>query len=100
MPGAATRSVTLSPRPERNERATVSAGWLDAYLNAHLRRVPGLGGVTIYAGYRLSSPDADGCNWSGTVTPIADARAPSTELIDAALMPIVQNARARFNLSE
>lgn len=100
MHRAATRTATLRTRTRRYERSTVSARWLDEYLNGQLHRVPGLNGVTIYAGYRLSSPDADGCNWSGTVAPIADARAPSTDRIDAALTPIVKNARARFNLSE
>lgn len=82
------------------KRAAISPQKLDRYLTAQLQKVPGFAGVTVYAGYRLRQPDADGCNWSGQAVPIHGVRAPAPEVIAATLRPILQTARARFNLSE
>jgi hypothetical protein len=84
----------------RNRRQFVSASELDAYLTAQLRRTGGFGTVRIAAGYRLQRDDANGCNWSGDVTVIQGMRSPASDVIAAALRPIVGVARARFNLSE
>jgi hypothetical protein len=78
----------------------ISAGRLDRHLTARLRRSGAFETVRVSAGYRLRVPDASGCNWSGRVVPIHGLRAPAREIIEAALSPIVEAARARFNLSE
>jgi hypothetical protein len=80
------------------KRITVAAADLDRYLNEQLQRVRGFENIRLSAGYRLSSPDADGCNWSGKMTCLHGPRAPAREVIDATLRPIVAAARARFNL--
>jgi hypothetical protein len=82
------------------KRMAVPAATLDDILTQELHRVPGFEAVGVSAGYRLSAPDAQGCNWSGRVVPMHGVRAPPAEAIAAALLPIVQLARARYNLSE
>jgi hypothetical protein len=84
----------------RSTRAVISPGRLDRHLTARLRRSGAFETVRVSAGYRLRVPDASGCNWSGRVVPIHGLRAPAPEIIEAALRPIVQAARARFNISE
>jgi hypothetical protein len=81
-------------------REEVSASTLDCYLTEQLHRIPGFAEVEVSAGYRLSAPDASGCNWSGNVVLRRGSRAPRLDLITAALRPIVRKARARFNMSE
>jgi len=82
------------------KRISVAAVDLDRYLNQRLHRVRGFENIRLSAGYRLSTPDSDGCNWSGDVTCMHGPRAPAREAIDAALRPIVADARARFNLGD
>jgi hypothetical protein len=84
----------------RSKRAVISADRLDRYLTRRLHKIPGFDKVSVSAGYRLRAPDADGCNWSGDVVPVHGVRAPPSEVIAATLRPIVQDARARYNLSE
>jgi hypothetical protein len=48
----------------------------------------------------LNAPDVQGRNWSGDVVLLRGPGAPPTEVIEAALGPIVGWARERFNLSE
>jgi hypothetical protein len=84
----------------RNERQFVSASELDAYLTTQLHRTDGFGTVRVAAGYRLRRDDANGCNWSGDVTVIQSMHSPASDVIAAALRPIVGMARTRFNLSE
>ncbi|MFZ0008279.1 MAG: hypothetical protein WAK94_08600 [Steroidobacteraceae bacterium] len=84
----------------RSNRTIISAGQLDRHLTARLHRSGAFETVRVSAGYRLRVPDASGCNWSGRVVPIHGLRAPAREIIEAALRPIVEAARARFNLSE
>lgn len=84
----------------RPNQTMISAGRLDRHLTARLRRSGAFETVRVSAGYRLRVPDASGCNWSGRVVPIHGLRAPAREIIEAALSPIVEAARARFNLSE
>ena len=81
-------------------REEIPASRLDQYLTRQLHRVPGFDAVDVSAGYRLSVPDAGGCNWSGNVVLLYDRCAPRPELTAAALRPIVRAARARFNMSE
>lgn len=81
-------------------REEIPASRLDRYLTQQLHRVPGFDAVDVSAGYRLSVPDARGCNWSGNVVLLHGLRAPRRELTAAALRPIVRAARARFNMSE
>lgn len=81
-------------------RTTISPVRLDRHLTTQLRRSGAFDGVRLSAGYRLRAPDASGCNWSGHVVAIYGLRAPSQEIIEAALRPIIAAARARFNLSE
>jgi hypothetical protein len=81
-------------------RTLISAVRLDRYLTARLHQSGAFRTVRVSAGYRLRVPDASGCNWSGHVVPIHGLRAPASEIIEAALRPIVAAARARFNLSE
>jgi hypothetical protein len=86
----------VSPR----NRAIISAVRLDRHLTARLRQSGAFQTVRVWAGYRLRVPDASGCNWSGHVIATHGLRAPAAEIIEAALRPIVEAARARFNLSE
>lgn len=88
------------PRVSRPRRTVISAVRLDRHLTARLRHSGPFETVRVSAGYRLRVPDASGCNWSGDVVAIHGLRAPSREIIEAALRPIVEAARARFNLSE
>lgn len=81
-------------------REEVPASRLDRYLTQQLHRVPGFEAVQVSAGYRLSLPDARGCNWSGKVVLLHGSRAPPRDVVAAALRPIVRTARARFNMSE
>jgi hypothetical protein len=85
---------------KRQQREEVSAATLDCYLTEQLHRLPGFDAVEVSAGYRLTAPDARGCNWSGNVVLLRGSRAPRLDLITAALRPIVRKARARFNMSE
>ena len=82
------------------KRTVISAETLDRYLTDRLHEIPGFETVSVSAGYRLRAPDDHGCNWSGNVVPMHGLRAPLTDVIAAALLPIVRCARARFNLSE
>jgi hypothetical protein len=81
-------------------REEIPASRLDRYLTQQLHRVPGFDAVDVSAAYRLSAPDARGCNWSGNVVLVHGSRAPLPEVVAAALRPIVRAARARFNMSE
>jgi hypothetical protein len=81
-------------------RVAISAEMLDDILTQALHRVPGFEAVDVSAGYRLSGPDEEGCNWSGRVVALHSVRAPPSEAIAAALSPIVRSARGRYNLSE
>jgi len=84
----------------RRNRAIISAVRLDRYLTARLRQSGVSETVKVWAGYRLRVPDASGCNWSGHVVATHGPRATAGEIIEAALRPVVEAARARFNLSE
>jgi hypothetical protein len=92
--------MTGRNRCVRPKRAVISAERLDRYLTSQLQKLPGFDAVTVSAGYRLRTPDVDGCNWSGDVVPVHGVRAPPAEEIAARLQPIVRAARARFNISE
>lgn len=81
-------------------RVAIPADTLDDILTTELHRLPGFEAVDVSAGYRLSAPDEEGCNWSGRVVPVHGVRAPPSDAIAAALTPIVRSARARYNLSE
>lgn len=81
-------------------RTAIPAARLDRYLTEQLHRAPGFETVSVSAGYRLSAPDVDGCNWSGKVVPLRGPSAPAADVIAAALRPIIRRARARFNMSE
>ena len=78
----------------RRNRAIISAVRLDRYLTARLRQSGVSETVKVWAGYRLRVPDASACNWSGHVVPIHGLRVPAREIIEAALRPIVEAARA------
>jgi hypothetical protein len=91
--------ATRRPSASR-PRITVPAARLDRYLTEYLRRTPGFEAVDLSAGYRLSAPDVHGRNWSGDVVHLRGPGAPASEIIEAALRPIVCRARERFNLSE
>jgi hypothetical protein len=82
------------------KRTIISAVRLDRHLTTKLRQSGAFETVRLSAGYRLRASDASGCNWSGHVVAIHGLRAPSQEIIEAALRPIVEAARARFNLRE
>lgn len=83
------------------KRTIISAVRLDRHLTERLRQsARAFETVRLAAGYRLRASDASGCNWSGHVVPMHGLRAPSHEIIETALRPIVAAARARFNLSE
>lgn len=83
------------------KRTIISAVRLDRHLTERLRQsARAFETVRLAAGYRLRANDASGCNWSGHVVPMHGLRAPSHEIIETALRPIVAAARARFNLSE
>lgn len=82
------------------KRTSISAVRLDRHLTARLHQSGAFESVRLSAGYRLRVPDASGCNWSGRVVAMHGLRAPSQEIIEAALRPIVEAARAQFNLSE
>ena len=94
------RAVAARTRIPNMKRITISAASLDQYLTEQLRRTSGFEDISLAAGYRLRTTDADGCNWSGDVVPLRGIRGPSSEVIAEALRPIVKTARARFNLSE
>ena len=83
-----------------SSRAEVPASQVDRYLTRRLHKLPGFGAVSISAGYRLRTPDEEGCNWSGAVVPVCGSHAPQTSIIVAALPPLVEAAKARFNLKE
>jgi hypothetical protein len=89
-------------RAQRKEqsRTAIPAARLDRYLTEQLHRAPGFESVSVSAGYRLSAPDVEGCNWSGKFVLLRGPRAPSSEAIAAALRPILRWACARFNMSE
>ena len=87
-------------RGKERPRLAVPARRLDCYLTEQLHRAPGFEAVSVSAGYRLNAPDVDGCNWSGNVVLLRGLRAPPSDVIAAALRPIVRWARARFNMSE
>lgn len=94
--GGGNRRITRNTR----KRVFISATELDQYLTEQLQKVPGFEQISVSAGYRLRTPDADGCNWSGDVVPLHGKRAPPPEVIAETLRPIVRHARARFNISE
>jgi hypothetical protein len=83
-----------------HKRVTISAARLDEYLTEQLHESAGFENVRLSAGYRLRTPDVDGCNWSGHVFPVHGTRGPTSEEIADAARPIVKAARARFNISE
>ena len=83
-----------------HRRVIISAARVDRYLTARLRQGGAFGTVRLSAGYRLRTPDASGCNWSGRVVAIHGPGGPTPETLAAALRPIIVAARARFNLSE
>jgi hypothetical protein len=99
-----TTVVTSRPRgaasASARRRVIVSAVRVDRYLTARLRQSAAFGTVRLSAGYRLRTPDASGCNWSGDVVAIHGPGGPTHETLAAALRPIIEAARARFNLSE
>jgi len=83
------------------KRTVISAVRLDRHLTERLRQCdPAFDTISLAAGYRLRATDASGCNWSGHVVPLHGLRGPPHETIEVAVRPIVEAARARFNLSE
>jgi hypothetical protein len=83
-----------------SSRVEVPASQVDRYLTRRLRRLAGFGAVSASVGYRLRAPDEEGCNWSGEVVLMCGAHAPDAAIIAATLPPLVEAARARFNLKE
>jgi hypothetical protein len=78
----------------------VPASQVDRYVTRRLRESNGFGAVNISVGYRLRTPDEEGCNWSGAAVPMCGVHAPAASIIAAKLPPLVKAARARFNLKE
>jgi hypothetical protein len=87
-------------RSRQGCRAEIPAWELDRYLTRQLHKTPGFDSVSLSAGYRLRQTDEDGCNWSGAVVAMCGRATPEASTIAAALPPLVEAARARFNLKE
>jgi hypothetical protein len=77
-------------------RESKSATEIASLINNSVRVVPGLESVTVEVA-RLSTPDADGCNWIAHYPILPLGCPPESERL---LKDIVRNARRHFNLYE
>jgi len=79
-------------------RESISEASLQAHLESELHKFQECNRYRVTAIVKLQSPDAEGCNWSPTITTESgsrNVRDPCMEIAER----IVAEARKRFNLA-
>ncbi len=83
--------------PQNRQLLTIEE--LSKRLTAELQTVEDGKGSEITVRYRLREPDADGCNWSDTVSVRVGPNATS-EYLAPYVSRIVRQARAKYNVKD
>ena len=79
-------------------RETVTRAGLSDILTAELQTIEDAAGSRITVQYELLEPDADGCNWSDSVSVRVGPKA-SPEYLRPIVSDIIKRARSRYNIS-